>query len=71
MHSGPGSSRPATPDRQEVLAHIGLGALVADVARMLPRRRALAPLSGHGAGSCTGAAPLGQMSAGGHCRPVT
>jgi hypothetical protein len=40
MHSSSGSSRPAPPDRQEVLAHIGLGALVADVARMLPRQQA-------------------------------
>ncbi len=42
MNSSSGSSRPAPPDRQEVLAHIGLGALVADVARMLPRHRARA-----------------------------
>jgi hypothetical protein len=71
MHSRSGSSRPAPPDRQEVLAHIGLGALVADVARMLQHHRGLEPLSRHGAGWCTGTAPLGQMSAGGHCRPVT
>jgi hypothetical protein len=42
MHSSSGSSRPAPPDRQEVLAHIGLGALVADVARMLQHHRATA-----------------------------
>jgi hypothetical protein len=71
MHSSSGSSRPSVPDRQEVLARIGLGALVADMARMLPRHRVLAPLGRGDAGSCTGSAPSCQLSAGGRCRPVT
>jgi hypothetical protein len=71
MHSRSGSSRPAPPDRQEVLAHIGLGALVADVARMLQHHRGLESLSLRGAGSCTCSAPTGQMSAGGRCRSAS
>ena len=50
---------------------IGLGALVADVARMLPRHRGLESLSLRGARSCTGSAPTGQMSAGGRCRSAS